>query len=209
MPNWSLPFITNSKDGSIKKVQHKVLTFDDLWDAYPGTPFFRTFVGGDKVPHIDPETGKELFGNQCAIRVSHALYECGIKLKAFKGTRCWCCPSPDEHGKGIHSIRAQDLADYLTKRPFAGCPKAIEVPASNFDDILEDKKGIIFFKDYWRRKGETQPTGDHIDLWDKNELAGSGFFGSTFRLNYSEQAERYADLSDLHKSKQILFWEIK
>ena len=149
--------------------------------------------------------------NHCAIHVSDALYNCGIKLKAFKGVKCWSCPTPDEHGKGIHALRAQELADYLKRRPFAGCPEPIEVPAANFEGILDGKTGIIFFKDYWTRPGQSQRTGDHIDLWNKNELASIGYVETTIRNFLGEHIENLPviQISDLHKSKRILFWEIK
>lgn len=202
MPNWSLPFITNSKEGSVKQVQHHPLTFNDLWNAYPE----------GKVPHIDPKSGKDTMDNHCAIRVSDALYHCGVKLKSFKGVKCWCCPTPDENGKGIHAIRAQQLADYLKQRPFAGCPNAISVSPTSFQEELAGKTGIIFFKDYWVRSGQTQRTGDHIDLWNENELAGSGAVGSFFRANFGgfiEERLPFLSLSDFHKSTEVLFWEIK
>ena len=108
-------------------------------------------------------------------------------------------------------LRAQELADYLKKRPFAGCPKPIEVPAANFEKMLDGKTGIIFFKDYWFRSGQTQRTGDHIDLWNENELASLGYLLTQSRLTFAEQFEvsSLVDWSDYHKSTQVLFWEIK
>ena len=201
MPNWSIPFITNSKKGSIKHVRHRKLNFNDLWAAYPS----------DDVEHSDPKTGKDIMDNHCAIHVSDALYNCGIKLKAFKGVKCWSCPTPDEHGKGIHALRAQELADYLKKRPFAGCPEPIEVPATNFEEVLDGKTGIIFFKDYWPRPGQNQRTGDHIDLWNKKQLASIGLLVTFLRVGWGEYVDPYPifETSDFHKSTQVLFWEIK
>ena len=80
------------------------------------------------------------------------------------GTRCWGkCGSNKKH-----FIRAQDLANVL-KRNF----KSQSLTGENFQDVLSNKKGIIFFKDYWQRPGESGRTGDHIDLWNEGTLSGS------------------------------------
>jgi hypothetical protein len=123
--------------------------------------------------------------------VSHALYECGVKLNGFTGTRCWNCSIPPENGKHIHAIRAQELATYLNEKPFVGLNQVTDVSPATFDKDLHGKTGITFFKDYWTRQGQNHPTGDHIDLWDGNELAGSGFFISHFRINNPTEAEEY------------------
>jgi type VI secretion system (T6SS) effector Tae4 (amidase) len=36
---------------------------------------------------------------------------------------------------------------------------------NDFRTKLKGRFGIIFIKDYWKRPGETTPTGCHIDLW--------------------------------------------
>jgi hypothetical protein len=73
-----------------------------------------------------------------------------------------------------------------------------------------EKKGIVYFEDYWARSTDTPPnrTGDHIDLWDGNELAGSTWIGTRLRLIFPWIAERFGT-SDLRKSKKVIFWEIK
>lgn len=200
MPNWSIPFITNSKKGSIKTIQHRKLNFNDLWAAYPK----------DGIAHPNPETKEPLFKNQCAIRVSHALYVCGIKLKAYHGVKCWGCTTPNEQGKGIHAIRAQELADYLKKRPFAGCPHAEQFSGSNFAARIEGRTGIIFFKDYWQRGNETGRTGDHIDLWNGSSFGHDGLFLSWARAFHGEVTEHltFGSVSNLERSSEVLFWVI-
>lgn len=206
MPNSKTTAKTNNKTDSQKVIPLKALAFQELWDAYPS----------DSIKHADPKSGKDVFSDHCAINVSAALYQCGVLLKSFKKTRCWCCPTPDPVSKkGIHIVRAQELSDYLETRPFAGCPKPLILTGANFKDNVEGKTGIIFFKDYWLRSGEKNATGDHIDLWKEGELAGSGAIASFLRLTLPGATEGVSGIfgdgsriTDLTKSKQVIFWEI-
>ncbi len=188
---------TNNRPGSILEVTINRITFEELWNKYPSKD----------LKHINAKTKKDEFGNHCAINVSEALYQNGIKLKSFRGVKCYHkCPS----GKNIHVLRAQELANWLKKRPFAGCPKALEYTGETYEDKVNGKTGIIFFKDYWQRNGETGDTrtGDHIDLWNENELASIGLIATWIRRTFSEFSENWLDMSDLKKSKKVLFWEI-
>ncbi|MBR9881361.1 MAG: hypothetical protein GYB17_17945 [Gammaproteobacteria bacterium] len=188
--------LTNNVTDSSTVVEVDVLTFDRLWSAYPSG-----------IDHITPDTGEEIFSNRCAVHVSEALYRCGVKLASFRGTRCWSCPTP-EGGKGIHAIRAQELADYLNRRPFAQCPQAQTLTGEEFEDAIWGRTGIVFFKDYWRRGNQQARTGDHIDLWDGNELASIGAIETFLRLRFPNAAE-WVGTSDLTKSSEVLFWELK
>lgn len=207
MPNSKTTLKTNNARSSSQTISLRVVKFDELWAAYPS----------DNIRHIDPKTGKDVFSDHCAINVSHALLQCGIGLKTFKGTRCWHCPTPDAvTGKGIHAIRAQELSDYLVTRPFAGCPKPVVLTGENYEKNISGETGIVFFKDYWLRDNEKSPTGDHIDLWNKGKLAGSGSLLSYLRVNFPDATESISGLfgsssriTSLAKSKQVLFWGIK
>lgn len=190
---------TNSIKGSIMNITIKKVSFKELWNAYPSK----------STEHINPKTNKDEFNNHCAINVSEALYKNDIKLKSFRGAKCWHkCPS----GKNIHVIRAQELADWLKKRPFAGCPKPLILTGASYEDAIEGKTGIIFFKDYWQRNNELgteRRTGDHIDLWDGkglNQMASQNGL-ENFMTN---TIGAYCDgiYSDKGKSKKVLFWEI-
>ena len=191
--------ITNNRKGSILEVVLEKVTFKELWDKYPSK----------SLQHVNAKTKKDEFGNHCAINVSESLYLNNIKLKSFGGVKCYHkCPT----GKNIHAIRAQELANWLKKRPFAGCTKPIELKGNEFREKLNGKTGIVFFKDYWQRNGETGDarTGDHIDLWDGrgiDKLASQNIFEDFF----TNTLGGYIDgvYSDKNKSKQVLFWEIK
>lgn len=80
----------------------------------------------------------------------------------------------------------------------------VKVTPGSFQTALKDKTGVIFFKDYWQRGSESfvNRSGDHIDLWNKDEITGSGIF---MRSIY----ELFGAVSDLNRSKEIWFWEIK
>ncbi|MCD8418756.1 type VI secretion system amidase effector protein Tae4 [Tenacibaculum finnmarkense genomovar finnmarkense] len=189
---------TNNREGSVLEVVLDKVTFEELWDKYPSS----------ELKHINSKTSKDEFGNHCAINVSEALYLNKIKMKSFKGVKCYHkCPS----GKNVHAIRAQELANWLKKRPFAGCLKPESYTGESFEKKIEGKTGIVFFKDYWQRNGETGETrtGDHIDLWNENELASIGLIATWIRRTFSGFSESWLDMSDLKKSKSVLFWEIK
>lgn len=197
MPNAAEKIKTNNKAGSIKIIEHPAVSFAKLWEVYPSSA----------VVHKDPSTGDDIFSDHCAINVSQALYSCGILMKSFSGTRCWRCPTPGQNGKGVHAIRAQELANYLQKQPFAGCPKPESMSGSNFEEKIKNRTGIVFFQDYWQRAGEKYRTGDHIDLWSNSKLASVGYLETQGRLTFPWVAELFG-ISDLRRSSKILFWEI-
>jgi hypothetical protein len=78
-------------------------------------------------------------------------------------------------------------------------------------DRIKGRTGIVYFSGYWARDTDShgQTTGDHIDLWNKDTLSSPGLAGrvtSFFRFRMGLSRAWY---SDLGKSKEILFWEIK
>lgn len=190
--------ITNNIKGSILEITLHRVSFKELWDKYPS----------EKINHINTKTKKDEFINHCAINISETLYQNGIKLKSFEGVKCYHkCPT----GKNIHVIRAQELADWLKKRPFAGCPKPLELKGNEFREKLNNRTGIIFFKDYWQRNNETGEirTGDHIDLWDGkgiDKLASQNILENFFTNTLGVYIDGI--YSNKNKSKQVLFWEI-
>lgn len=188
--------VTNDKKGSVHVIKLQPLRFDDLWREYPR----------DTLEHIDPKTGNDSFSDHCAIHLSESLRKCGVGAKSFKGARCWNCPS----GTAAHILRAQDLADWLSKKPFIGCPSPVIMTGGDFKERCENKTGIIFFKDYWQREGEkgtSLRTGDHIDFWKDGTLAGGGFLRSFARITLGLAIEGI--WSDFKRSTQVRFWEIK
>ena len=175
-------------------LQERSINFEELWNNYPSY----------NIEHNDPKTGKDCFSNHCAINVSEALHKSGVKAG---GTKCWNCSNG-----GIHSIRAQDLAKWLNITKIKGISSVKKLTGNNYENYVQGKQGIIFFKDYWQRSGETGDTrtGDHSDLWNKNTLAKIGWAQTWIRRAFPEFAKwSWLDLSDLRKSKEVLFWEVK
>lgn len=186
---------TNTTKNSVCKIDVPPVRFADLWASYPS-----------KLPFVDPKTGKPPSGydNQCAIKVSWAIHGIGVQMVSFKQA------SVAVDGKKL-AIRAEDLAAWLKKLPFCGLPTApATITGKDWAAKIKGKTGIIFFKDYWRRDGQSHASGDHIDLWNGAKLTSTGLLGSleTFaRFTIGLQSFRglYSDLGD---SSEILFWKI-
>ncbi|WP_233806790.1 T6SS effector amidase Tae4 family protein [Paraburkholderia sp. HP33-1] len=193
MPNKRTHVHTNPTQGSVKKVALQALTFDQLWSAYPKS---------------DPCSGP--YRDQCAARIGEALRGCGIEGLSFKGARCHV-----DHPK--HMLRAAEVADWLHKIPFAGCPAARSLSAKTWDTDIHGTTGIIFFNGYWHRDsdGPGVTAGNHIDLWNGNRLTMSGVadtLATVGRFVFGRQsflAGTDYGYSDLHNSSSILSWEVK
>jgi len=173
-------------------------SFSTLWNNYPG----------NHIDHIDPKTKKECYDNQCAIELSEALIKSGISMKGFKGATCKNCSLGEKH-----ALSAEQLADFLLHgAKIDGMSKGVYLTGANYLDYVKGKTGIIYFQDYWPRKGESRDhgprTGDHIDLWNKNELGSLGLPLSWLRRNMPWVFE-HVGRSDYAKSKRVIFWEIK
>ena len=192
---------TTKQSESIKQVNHKQITFNDLWENYPSK---------EDIKHNDDK-----IDNYCAINVGEALIKSGIIIKhkskrgTYNGKMCWACPSGINN---THPLLAQELADWLLEKPFAGCPAVIKMTGAKFREKINNKTGIIFFKDYWQRSGETggARTGDHIDLWDgrgidklRSQNGIENFVTNTLELYWD------SIYSNKNKAKEVWFWEIK
>jgi len=175
------------------------VSFSTLWNNYPG----------GHIAHTDPKSRKEEYTNQCAIRLSEALLKSGISLKGYRGATCDNC-SLDEK----HALVAAQLAMFIKTGGLniKGMTPAKELTGATYLDYVKGKTGIIYFEDYWPRQGESRDhgprTGDHIDLWNKNELASDGLILTWARDNFSGLFDR-AGVSDLSKAIKVIFWEIK
>lgn len=193
---------TNTTKESVCSVTVEAVKFETLWNAYPsGYPF------------VDPKTGKPPPGyeNQCAIKVSASLHGAGVAMKSFRGSAVTV--------NGMRTaILASQLAAWLKLQPFCGLPMWPEkVTGENWQDRIKGRTGIVYFADYWARnageKSAGRPTGDHVDLWNGSRLTATGMsfistMGRRFGLS-SIGAGTSWGYSDLGKSSEILFWEIK
>lgn len=102
-------------------------------------------------------------------------------------------------------MRAKELAGWLRSTPFPGRGATQALDAARFQDQIDGKTGIIFFKDYWARGRESfaNRSGDHIDLWNANRLGGAW-------SRYSRGLQEFIGLvSDLNDSRSVTFWEVR
>ncbi len=177
------------------------ITFKQLWKKHP----FNNSEAAPAKMLKDVEFGGKLvrkgaptFANQCAIRMGVALREAGVTLAQIGNPRVsWFHKKED-----MFVLVAQDLALGLKSAKIEGLgPLEIVKDPKNFHNELYGRKGIIFFKDYWRRSGETtNPTGDHIDVWNGYRTSSKWLMEWFSWLGYNE---------NYGKSKEIWFWEVK
>lgn len=98
--------------------QKEELHVDNLWDNYPSI----------SSKHENPNTGKDIFRDHCAINLSEALAKSGMRFNGFKGTKCWGkCPL----GSNSHAIRAQELAAFLKDVKMLS---VVKLTGKNFED---------------------------------------------------------------------------
>ncbi|CAE6807371.1 type VI secretion system amidase effector protein Tae4 [Paraburkholderia aspalathi] len=197
MPNKPTVVRTNSTPGSIKVVELKVLTFQELWDNYPS---------GD--PYDDP-TGQ--YKNQCAIRMSIAFHRVGIAMLSFSQKLVKPAPRRKDVGRLLldgkpTATRAYELAEWLQLRPIAGLQQAENVTGPDWVSKVERRTGILFFYGYWKQDGDSTDdlSGGHIDLWNGEKLTG---FGTGLRVHWNIVISGI--WSDFRKSKTILFFPIR
>jgi hypothetical protein len=207
MPNKKTVVKTNSTPDSIKVVDLKALTFQELWDNYPsGNPY-------------DDPTGA--YKNQCAIRMSVTFHRVGSEMKSFSQKLVKPMPGKPTLGRILldgkpRATRAYELAEWLRLQPLAGLPNAQDITGAHWESKVKGRTGIVFFYGYWRQDGDSSDnlSGGHIDLWNGTRLTISGPIDSIATISRrfgfnSFAADLPFGFSDLRKSKQILFWEIK
>ncbi len=182
-----------------------MVTFQKLWENHP------TITGNDNPCKTN---GKSNYPNQCAIRVGVSLAKCGVNASHIPGAEhCW-----HKHDKSLgHIIRAEELAKGLEKYSIfiPGIQKIQKVNPEEFKDTLRGKRGIIFFKNYWRRTNNGKKenfrnrSGDHVDLWNGQRITD---WWSWARINVrigNIGAHIFnPDWSDYEDSKSIWFWRI-
>lgn len=194
---------------SLSPAAAKTISFQSLWANYPNDD-----------PCMNPRTGKPAYDDQCAIRLGMTLQKSGANFKTFRGPSCEFAPA----GSGM-VLRAQELADWLMKRPFSGCPAAhIIKPGKGFADRINGQTGIIFFQHYWLREGEklnankASPygTGNHIDLWRLDRLtpAFHNFLRFSLHIDHFPDLNPFSEpghnwYSDLNHASSVFFWPIQ
>ena len=166
--------------------------FETLWKSFPNSGSMKTKCVNKQ------KSSSSAFANYCAINLSECFIKSGIAIQNAKGVKCW------SHKGAKHLLLAEDFANWLKKSrpPDFGATEKID--PKDFQSLLDGRTGVIFFKDYWTRGNESfkNRSGDHIDLWNKDEITGSSM---VMRTIY----EFFGMVSDLNKSKEVWFWELK
>jgi hypothetical protein len=69
----------------------------------------------------------------------------------------------------LQMLLAQDFASWTNISSPSGFGKHGVVKPTDLQRKLKGRTGVVFFKDYLRRGGESiaNLSGDHIDLWNK------------------------------------------
>ena len=203
MPNRKTIIRTNATPNSIKEVQLKTVTFQELWDNY---------VTGDL--YSDP-SGQ--YKNQCAVRMSATFHTVGIEMKSFSQKLVKPMPGKPVLGRILldgqaTATRAYELAEWLKLQPFAGIRSPEDITGPAWRNNVAGRTGIIFFYGYWQQDGDSPDSlsGGHIDLWNGSRLTNNGALGAleTF-ARFTLNMRTGPGYSDLGKSKQILFWALK
>lgn len=178
-------------------------TFKNLWKHHPEiTDNGKACIGGGF------DNGNTI-GNQCAINVSVAFEKCGVEVGKWGIQLCTLAKKEKSHRN--HAVRAEELANEFRKRSIKGVGSLQKITPEDFNISLAGKTGIIFFKDYWRRKKETfeNRSGDHIDFWDGSKTTSAGWFRlnmlNSLDLGFINPRLQYSDLQD---SRAIWFWAV-
>ena len=167
-------------------------TFKTLWSNYPDPSVMK------KKCFNKQKTSQNPFGNYCAINLSECFIRSGILVGHAAGKQCW------SHSGSKHLLLAQDFAKWLNISSPPGFGKTEKISPKDFQTLLNNRTGVIFFKDYWQRGGESNNnrSGDHIDLWNKGKITSSSMW-------WRSVIEFFNIVSDLNASKKIWFWEVK
>lgn len=167
--------------------------FEELWKNYPEDLVIKLKCRNDQ-----PNKPSVEFTDYCSIKMSDCFNKSGVGIANMKGNRCW------SHGGYKHILLAEDLALGLKAFPPTNFGKLEIIPPDSFEEKLKGRTGVVFFKDYWKREGQTfaNRSGDHIDLWNKDRITSRSMFVQNI-------LEFFGDLSDFNDSKEIWFWEVK
>lgn len=137
MPNKISVVETNSTPNSIRQVQLKALTFQELWNNYPT---------GD--PYDNPA-----YRDQCAIGMSVTFHRVGVEMKSFSERLVKPLSGQSSIGRimldgKVTATRADELGEWLQLCPFAGLLKSEDITGVDWESKDERRTGIIQFSRY-------------------------------------------------------------
>jgi Type VI secretion system (T6SS), amidase effector protein 4 len=199
--------VTNERPSSCVPASVNVrtcLNFAAMWSAHPlnwNPPESAPFRKPKPKPKKDPTNpfaaltdvpGEPIYPDQCAIKLSIALQSGGLPLATYPKARSEVRPV-EQLGRSIRgALAAEELADWLIKA--LGKPQSFA--GSEALAKIKGKKGIVFFKDFWQRPGETTVQGDHIDLWNGTTTP------NVPPASYEGEGTYFT------RSKSVWFWEL-
>lgn len=146
--------------------------------------------------HAERDEEGRPYLNMCATRISAVLHDAGMGSVVEHGpgvTLGLTAPSTKPlrkyyPGAEALALRLKDLVSPLELNSSAS--------RAAFQQYLSGKRGIVFLKDYYRRDSDKKyPTGDHIELWDRDHLP-PGYWRA-------EQIDAYK------KAGAIWFWAVE
>ena len=180
-----------------------MVEFSDLWRGHPINESVSTpCIAPQDLTNMEGQfilRGFPVFSNQCAIRMGTALRRAGVQPSQLGGIS-HCAVHPREH---MHFINANQLANGIARASITGIGKVEKItgtePAHYYPKLF-GRTGIIYIQDYWKRSGETTPTGDHIDVWN-------GYRSSTKWL--MEWFSWLGYHSNYVQAKEVWFWDVK
>jgi hypothetical protein len=152
-------------------------TFKSLWDNHPS-------ISDNEEYPCRKKDGTPTYANQCSIKMGIALRKGGVDMKRFKIAACSLHAVSE-----CHFTWSEGLAQHIRFNEQKQFGKVeIKKGVTAFD--YSTRRGLVFFKDFWYRQGEKKyPTGDHIDLWDKDQMCSG-------------------DPSYFEESKEVWFWDL-
>ncbi len=185
------------------KAQQEPLSFTKLWRSHPTNNSVQLPARMLKDTPYNGRiyrAGEPSFANQCAIRLGVSLREAGVTMGQLGNPRVsWFHPRDE-----MFILNAQELANALSRSNIPGLGKVQKFTgddASDFYNKMFGKKGIVFFKDYWRRSSDGgSPTGDHIDVWNGYRTSAS------WLMEYFSWLGYYGGYA---KAREVWFWEVK
>lgn len=166
-------------------LRSSVPTFADLWANHPSNKNERNPC---------QTNGKKNYENQCVIRLGVSLTSSGISLENYPGAFCW-------HGHGKqHPLRVEghsgrrEMKEWLNSddASFVGQAEISRRHAEGTQRTHADyagRQGIVVFRNFWARLGQSSYRGDHVDLWDGTRIAGG-------------------DNDYFERSEEIWFWDM-
>lgn len=177
------------------------LDFDAMWKAHPlnwnppeSSPWRKKKDTANPLAAL--QESEPVYENQCAIKMSFALEAGGLSLNTFPKTRMESRPVERLGNKKMRgALAAEELANWMITA--LGKPSKLS-PDKALDSVW-GKRGLVFFKDFWTRANETTPQGDHIDLWNGEQLPGHPPGSDTYK----------ATLEYFNRSKIVMCWVLK